>query len=709
MWMLVEWSEDQDIYPTYKIIRKKYVLENDCTQFGKYIRFRDKRSKKKRRAKIVMCSENRKTLKEHKKKLVRRGRKVKALMSKCMQKCRKQMIRMPAPLVERSRSRSPHGSRNSSVSRRDRRLTRHRIPMIRSRSMVCSTPKPKKPPKIVYDNTTQTDPTPTLHKPTVEMFMLFVKQIQSHFVKLLGKIEELRASRNGNGSSQQNELDSSDNSESDISDSEDLPHQDLIDILKGLNVNVQVVDAKSKRSNENTRDSNETINESNGNVQNSNVNAQRFDENDHYLDQNSLELVVNDQNHDNNDNIADENEYVADDIGYDYVVVEDDDFAVNNDHVAVENNLFADADMQEMEEVHPDENMQVFNEAVAENALNENANAQIFYENVPVQPVFAEPGQLPGYPEPMVQPVFAEPRQLPGYPEPRVLPVFAEPRQLPAYPEPGVQPVFPEPRQLPAYPEPGVQPVFEEPRQLPGNPDEEPRVQPVFAEPGQLPGYPVPMVQPVIEEPRLLPNFVQPRQPPVFAGPSRQPAPVDPRPSSPKPRKLEVRRVSAQSTIPGEPSAAAQRCVYGDEEMVAIGFHRTLVPRRLMNDINWTTYTTATRQLMQAIFPRRILATHSLSGKPSPAFPHQVAKKRLDPKLVEDIVETVRSRCGAHKQWIRGVITTKCTDEARLYRNRRNQNNRNDEDQENQDPEEGPASRERRRRRGTDESSSSSD
>lgn len=56
MWMLVEWSEDQQIYPTYKIIRKKYVLEKDCVQFGKYIRFRDKRSRKKRRAKIVMCS-----------------------------------------------------------------------------------------------------------------------------------------------------------------------------------------------------------------------------------------------------------------------------------------------------------------------------------------------------------------------------------------------------------------------------------------------------------------------------------------------------------------------------------------------------------------------------------------------------------------------------------------------------------------------------
>ncbi|CAK1587096.1 unnamed protein product [Parnassius mnemosyne] len=130
-----------------------------------------------------------------------------------------------------------------------------------------------------------------------------------------------------------------------------------------------------------------------------------------------------------------------------------------------------------------------------------------------------------------------------------------------------------------------------------------------------------------------------------------------------KPKVLRVRRASAHTTISGEPGN-------NNADMVPIGSGNVLVPTRLLADLDWTSYTTATRQLLQAVFPRRVLATHCLSGKQSPAFTNKPPKKRLDPKLVDDIIDTVAERCGVHKRLVRSCITTKCTDEAKLYRNR---------------------------------------
>lgn len=49
----------------------------------------------------------------------------------------------------------------------------------------------------------------------------------------------------------------------------------------------------------------------------------------------------------------------------------------------------------------------------------------------------------------------------------------------------------------------------------------------------------------------------------------------------------------------------------------------------------------------------RVLATHSLTGKQSPAFSNKPPKKRLDPKMVEDIINTVADRCGVPKNLVR--------------------------------------------------------
>ncbi|KAI5638423.1 BEN domain-containing protein [Phthorimaea operculella] len=128
-------------------------------------------------------------------------------------------------------------------------------------------------------------------------------------------------------------------------------------------------------------------------------------------------------------------------------------------------------------------------------------------------------------------------------------------------------------------------------------------------------------------------------------------------------KALHVRRVSAHTTN-------TEQDPYLSDDMVPIGSGKAVVPARLLNELNWGSYSSVTRRLLQAIFPRKVLATHSLTGKQSPAFSNKPAKKCLDPQLIDDIVDTVSQRCGVPKRSVRNCITIKCTDEAKLYRNR---------------------------------------
>lgn len=53
------------------------------------------------------------------------------------------------------------------------------------------------------------------------------------------------------------------------------------------------------------------------------------------------------------------------------------------------------------------------------------------------------------------------------------------------------------------------------------------------------------------------------------------------------------------------------------------------------------------------LFSFSVLATHSLTGKQSPAFKNRPPKKILDPQLVDDIVNTVSTKCGVPKNLVR--------------------------------------------------------
>ncbi|XP_041982198.1 uncharacterized protein LOC121735428 isoform X1 [Aricia agestis] len=107
------------------------------------------------------------------------------------------------------------------------------------------------------------------------------------------------------------------------------------------------------------------------------------------------------------------------------------------------------------------------------------------------------------------------------------------------------------------------------------------------------------------------------------------------------------------------------------ENMVAIGSGRTLIPKHVYDSLDWNSYTSVTRKLLQATFTRETLSTHSLSGRPSPAFAHKPVKKQLNRVIIEDIVATVSKNCRIQEKFVRTCITVKCADEAKMLRLRR--------------------------------------
>ncbi|CAD6999997.1 unnamed protein product [Ceratitis capitata] len=103
-------------------------------------------------------------------------------------------------------------------------------------------------------------------------------------------------------------------------------------------------------------------------------------------------------------------------------------------------------------------------------------------------------------------------------------------------------------------------------------------------------------------------------------------------------------------------------------EYTIMGPNRTLIEVSVFDQITWDNPSAATRRLMSALFSREILASHSLTGRPSPAFKDKPVKRKLDEKKIEDIIHIVSRKCGVTEKEVRSVITTKCADENKMWR-----------------------------------------
>ncbi|KAH8377468.1 hypothetical protein KR093_005621, partial [Drosophila rubida] len=103
-----------------------------------------------------------------------------------------------------------------------------------------------------------------------------------------------------------------------------------------------------------------------------------------------------------------------------------------------------------------------------------------------------------------------------------------------------------------------------------------------------------------------------------------------------------------------------------------LGPNGTVITSKEFGQVFWTNAPVATRCLLTVCFTSDELATHTLTGKPSPAFygRERPPKKMLDPSRVEDIIVSVRNRTAGKERHIRATITTKCADTAKKYKRR---------------------------------------
>jgi hypothetical protein len=105
---------------------------------------------------------------------------------------------------------------------------------------------------------------------------------------------------------------------------------------------------------------------------------------------------------------------------------------------------------------------------------------------------------------------------------------------------------------------------------------------------------------------------------------------------------------------------------------VMIGSNQTAVPVHILRAIDWKNYKAATRKLLVTLFPRAVLASRSLTGRPSPAFHdrNKPVKEKLDQGIINDIIQIITRKCGVHESQVRTAITTKCADENKMMRSR---------------------------------------
>lgn len=107
-----------------------------------------------------------------------------------------------------------------------------------------------------------------------------------------------------------------------------------------------------------------------------------------------------------------------------------------------------------------------------------------------------------------------------------------------------------------------------------------------------------------------------------------------------------------------------------DAQNVEIGPNGTKILTKDFKAINWSTIPSATRSLLSICFDSDTLATHSLTGKPSPAFlgRERPPKNQLDPLKTADIIYIVKNKFKVAPRDVRLSITMKCADMAKKYK-----------------------------------------
>ncbi|CAH0564716.1 unnamed protein product [Brassicogethes aeneus] len=133
-----------------------------------------------------------------------------------------------------------------------------------------------------------------------------------------------------------------------------------------------------------------------------------------------------------------------------------------------------------------------------------------------------------------------------------------------------------------------------------------------------------------------------------------------------------------ENTIKAKKVGVSRKMQFPEEvikgkDTVVVGPNGSRILRKNYESIDFKNYNKATRKLLSYFFPRDILASSSLSGRPSPAFldVKKPLKQKLNPVIVADIIDCVRKKSNVPEKMVRQVITTKCADECKLKNNKK--------------------------------------
>ncbi|KAH8267437.1 hypothetical protein KR018_002349 [Drosophila ironensis] len=154
-------------------------------------------------------------------------------------------------------------------------------------------------------------------------------------------------------------------------------------------------------------------------------------------------------------------------------------------------------------------------------------------------------------------------------------------------------------------------------------------------------------------------------------------------PAPPLKRPRHISTSSAESHLPESTESGSSSNLEGNKYpqrvqredgsvCYVLGPNGTQITANQYAEVFWTNAPVATRCLLCVVFTSDELATHTLTGKPSPAFygRERPPKLQLDQCKVDDIVLSVKSRTGGKERVIRATITTKCADTAKKYKRR---------------------------------------
>ncbi|XP_050321527.1 early boundary activity protein 2 isoform X1 [Bactrocera neohumeralis] len=138
----------------------------------------------------------------------------------------------------------------------------------------------------------------------------------------------------------------------------------------------------------------------------------------------------------------------------------------------------------------------------------------------------------------------------------------------------------------------------------------------------------------------------------------------------------QQKKIKVKEIVPVDMDVIKERLneltiVVDGTEFVVIGANNTRVLKKFLLELNWNnTGPAITRKLLSRIFDHKTLATHTLTGKPSPAFlnMNKPEKGQLNQLIVQDIIEFMLFMTDLRARDVKTSITTKCADECKKLR-----------------------------------------